>query len=752
MELVSTVRSASGESGRFGSTRYSNCRTGPHPGGWVAALIGVLAAWSCGTGVPGPDEAWSELRDPERQTDSQTADRRLLLARVVLENPTLPSGAGARFPLGYAHLVEHLTARRDQSRYGDFDRLSRAIEGGRLVRAELRLDVGRVEAGSRAALEQTVELRSSGRPPAVDWELWIPARAPGFPRALEATDVRVELARVGGGWTRAGVRPVRPGGLGPPGFAASIPAATERFRVIYGESGGFSMPVRAGSFVLPLWLGREPGVLFGLGESPLQVVATAPEAVRLRGPSVVRPGQVFALELRRTDRFGNDVGETLRPAMDLWAGDQIERRFPAGTGTRLTVDGLSRTEEGVVRYRVESADGLVGWSAPILVREDGPSLVWGDPVSMRGACSQAVSGGEAGRCVRWAGCHANGIESGDCDPGGRVGTLWLGQIQMDDSSIIDATTWGARIGLYTDGLQRGVLAFSTLELLESGGMTTSADWRAPEVGLLGTGFQLGGAWPGEVATAGSALTGVWMTPESERDGGWNLRRTIATSGARIIVDCEPPGEATVHARCAVHGTAPVWRVDLLRPAMPAIDPRPDAATETWAVVHSVRPLETEERSLLLLTWSRDASEDRRPVPADGELTLEQGQIKAVSLFGDALEATALGRDGLAFRQLGPPTRGGLLAGLGTPAAADQRLRLDLRMDGREEIIDFLAREVPFRRPLESGWLEADWVAERPLLDLNQSFPELDPADLHDVLVLVQQVDGEIAVTRFTSVP
>jgi hypothetical protein len=218
----------------------------------------------------------------------------------------------------------------------------------------------------------------------------------------------------------------------------------------------------------------------------------------------------------------------------------------------------------------------------------------------------------------------------------------------------------------------------------------------------------------------------------------------------------------------VHGTAPLWRVDLLLPeqedpdaaraAQTSYSEPPAAAeggdlsdqrsTQTWRLVEGIRPLETRQRSLLVVAWSPTLEGARRPIFVEGELSLSGASIPAVGLFGDSLEVAALGEDGMHFRQVAPATRGGMLADLGRAAGGEQTLSLTLRMDGREEIIDFLAREVPFRRALASGWIETDWVAERPVLDLDVPFSELDADDVARALVMVQQVDGEVAVSRF----
>lgn len=710
-------------------------------------LFAVLAG--CGTDVPDLDDAWRELRDPARTTSVSTVDRRLLLARMVLEESTLPSGARARFPLGFAHLVEHLSEQPgDASLYRDFDRLTHAIAAGRDVRADIRLDVARVEAGSRVALEQSVEMQTTGTSKSAPRSLWLPAQAPGFPKPLAANDVRVDVARPGG-WSRVAVEPVRLAGVGPEGFAAQLPEGADRLRVIYGGGVGFWMPQRAGTHELPLWFGVDSDVVFLVGASPLDVIPAVPSKVDVHGPSVVRPGEVFALELRRADRFGNEVDESVRPAMDLWSDGRVERRFPSGPSTRLTVDGLSRAEGGVVRYRVESADGLMGWSAPILVREHGPKLLWGDPASPSDSCLDESSRLDFRGCVAWGGCFVMGFGEGRCSMAGDAGVLWMDRVRRGASMRVPAD-WSA--GLERFGVadrDRGTMALASLELLMSGSVLTSPDVADPGVAILGTSAGLGGLWPGSQTSARPPVTAAWSIEEVGAEARPQAHRFYATSGPRIVIDCRAPNATTESARCAVHGTAPLWRVEVLLPNEQAADAlSTEASVQTWRLVEGRYPLETRDRTLLLATWSLDAEGPRGPTYSEVDLSTAGGAIPAVSLFGDALETSVLGRDGVLARQISPPTRGGFMADLGGAVAPSRRLRLVLRTTKREEVVDFLAREAPFRRPLEAGWIETDWVAERPVLDLDTSFPELDPADVSRALVLVQQVDGAVAIARF----
>ena len=752
----------------------------------VAAFLLVLLG-ACGRGAPDLDEAWQELRDPGEATDPRDPERRLLLARMVLEANRLPSGARARFPLGFAHLVEVLSGRdtdsfrqEDAEPSGDgsvdrelgtlehrlrggvlpragagpqdrgslfreFDRLSQAISAGTSVRADLRLDVERVEAGSRVALEQQVDLRSAGKTGDGGSFLWVPARAPGFPQTLGVDDLRIDVAAPGGGWRRLELQAVRPGAVGPLGFSAGLPLGAERLRVIYGDRSGVSMPLRAGNHRLPLWLGEERDIVYALGASILEVGSAEPAEVRVHGPSVVRPGEVFSLELRRADRFGNEVEETVRPAMELWSDGSIERRFPAGDGTRLTVGGLSRAETGVVRYRVSSADGLVGWSPPMVVREHGPRLRWGDPASPLDQCVDGSSNLDFQTCIRWAGCASLGAGEEGCRVDAAPGALWLDRVRFDASIRED---WRDGIERHSvGGSNPGVLVFATLKMLRTGAVRLPTVVADRNVSLFGSALTEGG-WPATSITARPPVAAVWS--EGIVDGSPSAHSAYATTGARILVDCQRAELGTESSRCAVHGTAPIWRLDVL---LPGDEPsRPAPSLQDWQVVEQVRPLRTKERSLLIVAWSSGSDGPSPTELTEGELSVPGGGVSAVALFGDSVEATRLGSDGLSFRQLAPPVRGGLLVDLGGPRDGDRVLRLALRVSDREEYLDFLAREVPFRRPLEAGWIETDWVEERPVLDVEASFPDLSPADAARALVLVQQVDGEVAVARFQERP
>ena len=96
-------------------------------------------------------------------------------------------------------------------------------------------------------------------------------------------------------------------------------------------------------------------------------------------PSVVRPGEEFALAVRAEDRFKN-VSSGPMPALDVLLDGSVLRSIPSGGEALQELRGVALDEPGVYRFEVRSRDGsLRGTSNPVRVRSDPPHRIfWGD--------------------------------------------------------------------------------------------------------------------------------------------------------------------------------------------------------------------------------------------------------------------------------------------------------------------------------------------------------------------------------------
>jgi hypothetical protein len=127
--------------------------------------------------------------------------------------------------------------------------------------------------------------------------------------------------------------------------------------------------------------GDGDGVREVLGEPPAVTVHPGPPAQLIATlDSTARPGDPVRLSLAVLDALGNagceiDGWLTVVPQPGLSAPERVE--LTAAAGGRAEV-ACRATAEGVVRVRVAGPGGLVAVSNPLVVRADGPRILWAD--------------------------------------------------------------------------------------------------------------------------------------------------------------------------------------------------------------------------------------------------------------------------------------------------------------------------------------------------------------------------------------
>ncbi len=102
-------------------------------------------------------------------------------------------------------------------------------------------------------------------------------------------------------------------------------------------------------------------------------------SVRAFAPSIVEPGETFALTLRSEDRWYNRPSGAI-PPYQVTLNGQPWRELPASVGGVIGIADAKIDAPGIYRFGVRSADGAVtGTSNPIWVRGGkGRRLYWGE--------------------------------------------------------------------------------------------------------------------------------------------------------------------------------------------------------------------------------------------------------------------------------------------------------------------------------------------------------------------------------------
>jgi hypothetical protein len=188
----------------------------------------------------------------------------------------------------------------------------------------------------------------------------------------------------------------------------------ETLTVTYGDRSGGSKGFRLQSFstdqlLLPLYFDLDGSGLFLTPRWPgIAVEGGAVEAVSAIAPSVVSPGESFALRLRSEDRFWNRATGPKPAYRVLLDGKEVGSVPAAGASSEAalaTVDGLelpgSAGQPRAYRFEVRSEDGeITTLSNPVWVREQpSPRIFWGET---HGHTGMAEGQGSAGRFWTWA--------------------------------------------------------------------------------------------------------------------------------------------------------------------------------------------------------------------------------------------------------------------------------------------------------------------------------------------------------------
>ena len=147
---------------------------------------------------------------------------------------------------------------------------------------------------------------------------------------------------------------------GSPGWQQQTFATDQAILPIYIEFDG------DGHFLTPSWPAYEIA-----GREAAGVTAIV--------PSIVAPGEEFALSIRWEDAAGNRATGAM-PAARVTLNDEDFRTLAAGSQPLQRVEPIRLQSEGVYRFRVASADGRIATlSNPVWVRRQPPfRLYWGE--------------------------------------------------------------------------------------------------------------------------------------------------------------------------------------------------------------------------------------------------------------------------------------------------------------------------------------------------------------------------------------
>jgi hypothetical protein len=166
-------------------------------------------------------------------------------------------------------------------------------------------------------------------------------------------------------------------------------APGDTITVVYGDTTGGSKGFKLQSFstdqlMLPLYLDLDgKGDFLTPRWPPIAIEGGKVEGVSAIAPSVVRPGETFALRVRSEDRYWNRATGPKPAYRVLLSGKEVGRidaGASAASAALATVSGLRLDQPGVYRYEVRSEDGsIASTSNPIWV-EAAPArrVFWGE--------------------------------------------------------------------------------------------------------------------------------------------------------------------------------------------------------------------------------------------------------------------------------------------------------------------------------------------------------------------------------------
>lgn len=162
-------------------------------------------------------------------------------------------------------------------------------------------------------------------------------------------------------------------------------APGETITVTYGDKSGGSPGFRLQSysndaFPLPLYVDLEgKGNFFTLPLIAYKVVGKEVAGVHGFAPSIVAKGEAFEVSVRSEDEYYNRATGPI-PAYNVIVNDKTFRQIPAGDEAITVLADVRFDDEGVYRFRIESADGTIkGVANPVWVRENASRRIfWGE--------------------------------------------------------------------------------------------------------------------------------------------------------------------------------------------------------------------------------------------------------------------------------------------------------------------------------------------------------------------------------------
>jgi hypothetical protein len=163
----------------------------------------------------------------------------------------------------------------------------------------------------------------------------------------------------------------------------------EQIRLVYGAGPAGAIADQVAEKDSRFWFGVDgdgDGVRVFLPDSPgIDVVAGPPSRLQVTVPSVARPGETVRVTIALLDELGS-AGfpyEGVVEFSSVLSGQDLAFELSetvtlvAEDAGRKTLEALARGT-GVVRLRAEVAEGLVGYSNPLLISAEARRIFWGD--------------------------------------------------------------------------------------------------------------------------------------------------------------------------------------------------------------------------------------------------------------------------------------------------------------------------------------------------------------------------------------